>query len=202
MILTSNRGFGEWAENFGGPVVASALLDRLVHHAIVIAIEGDIRSEQARAQAPAFQPARVPFQRLAGQSVDHEFNLTPVAHLSPQPAANRMGRHQLRERGAQPADIARTCEQAPRYVEDDIDCGALAALEAPRPRWEQCWPPWRRRARQTLGGPRRPFYDPSSRQVIDRSAASMRRHSAPKALMTRLSRLLSNSTPHDRAHGN
>jgi DNA replication protein DnaC len=41
MILTSNRGFGEWADIFGDPVVASALLDRLLHHAIVIAIEGN-----------------------------------------------------------------------------------------------------------------------------------------------------------------
>ena len=40
MILTSNRGFAEWGEVFGGPVVASALLDRLLHHAIVIRIEG------------------------------------------------------------------------------------------------------------------------------------------------------------------
>jgi DNA replication protein DnaC len=41
LILTSNRGFGEWAEIFGDPVVASALLDRLLHHAVVIAIEGN-----------------------------------------------------------------------------------------------------------------------------------------------------------------
>jgi DNA replication protein DnaC len=41
MILTSNRGFGEWAEIFGDAVVASALLDRLLHHAIVITIEGN-----------------------------------------------------------------------------------------------------------------------------------------------------------------
>lgn len=40
MILTSNRTFGEWAEVFGDPVVATALLDRLLHHAIVIQIEG------------------------------------------------------------------------------------------------------------------------------------------------------------------
>ena len=31
MILTSNRGFAEWAEVFGDPVVATALLDRLPH---------------------------------------------------------------------------------------------------------------------------------------------------------------------------
>ena len=41
MILTSNRGFGEWAEIFGDAVVATALLDRLLHHAVVIAIEGN-----------------------------------------------------------------------------------------------------------------------------------------------------------------
>lgn len=40
MILTSNRGFAEWGEVFGDNVVATALLDRLLHHAIVIQIEG------------------------------------------------------------------------------------------------------------------------------------------------------------------
>jgi len=40
MILTSNRGFAEWGEVFGNPVVATALLDRLLHHAIVVQIEG------------------------------------------------------------------------------------------------------------------------------------------------------------------
>jgi DNA replication protein DnaC len=40
MILTSNRGFAEWGEVFGDPVVATALLDRLLHHAIVVHIEG------------------------------------------------------------------------------------------------------------------------------------------------------------------
>ena len=40
MILTSNRGFAEWGDIFGDPVVATALLDRLLHHAIVIQIEG------------------------------------------------------------------------------------------------------------------------------------------------------------------
>jgi DNA replication protein DnaC len=40
MILTSNRGFAEWGEVFGGTVVASALLDRLLHHAVVVQIEG------------------------------------------------------------------------------------------------------------------------------------------------------------------
>lgn len=40
IILTSNRGFGEWGEVFGDTVVAAALLDRLLHHAIVVEIAG------------------------------------------------------------------------------------------------------------------------------------------------------------------
>lgn len=40
MILPSNRTFSEWGEVFGNPVIASALLDRLLHHAVVISIEG------------------------------------------------------------------------------------------------------------------------------------------------------------------
>jgi IstB-like ATP binding protein len=40
MIVTSNRGFAEWGAVFGDPVVATALLDRLLHHAVVIQIEG------------------------------------------------------------------------------------------------------------------------------------------------------------------
>ncbi|CDX42644.1 IstB domain protein ATP-binding protein (fragment) [Mesorhizobium sp. SOD10] len=34
MILTSNRGIAEWGEVFGDPVVTTALLDRLLHHAV------------------------------------------------------------------------------------------------------------------------------------------------------------------------
>ena len=40
MILTSNRGFAEWGDVFGDPVVATALLDRLLHHAVVVQIDG------------------------------------------------------------------------------------------------------------------------------------------------------------------
>jgi DNA replication protein DnaC len=49
MILTSNRGFAEWGEVFGDPVVATALLDRLLHHAVVVQIEG--ASSRLRAHA-------------------------------------------------------------------------------------------------------------------------------------------------------
>lgn len=41
ILLTSNRGFSEWGEVFGDNVVAAALLDRLLHHAIVVEIAGN-----------------------------------------------------------------------------------------------------------------------------------------------------------------
>ena len=39
-VLTSNRGFKDWGTIFGDNVIAAALLDRLLHHAIVVEIEG------------------------------------------------------------------------------------------------------------------------------------------------------------------
>ena len=41
LIVTSNRVFGRWGEVFGDDVVAAAMIDRLVHHAEVIALKGD-----------------------------------------------------------------------------------------------------------------------------------------------------------------
>jgi len=78
LILTSNRGFAEWGELFGNPVVATALLDRLLHHAVVIQIEGssyrlrqhaDLVPEHVRSKAlitpppPPKRRGRPPLQR-------------------------------------------------------------------------------------------------------------------------------------------
>ncbi len=41
LIVTSNKQFGRWGEVFGDEVVAAAMIDRLVHHAEVIALKGD-----------------------------------------------------------------------------------------------------------------------------------------------------------------
>jgi len=68
MILTSNRGFAEWGEVFGDPVVATALLDRLLHHAVVVQVEGasyrlrqhaDLVPEHIRSKALIHPPASV-----------------------------------------------------------------------------------------------------------------------------------------------
>jgi DNA replication protein DnaC len=41
MILTSNQSFGSWSDMFGDPVIATAILDRVLHHAITITIRGN-----------------------------------------------------------------------------------------------------------------------------------------------------------------
>jgi DNA replication protein DnaC len=46
LIITSNRAIEEWPELFGDPLLASAALDRLVHHAHAITITG--KSYRAR----------------------------------------------------------------------------------------------------------------------------------------------------------
>jgi DNA replication protein DnaC len=85
MILTSNRGFAEWGEVFGDPVVATALLDRLLHHAIVIQIEGssyrlrqhaDLVPEHIRSKALIQPAALAPQPKRRGRppkngAIDH-----------------------------------------------------------------------------------------------------------------------------------
>jgi DNA replication protein DnaC len=41
LIVTSNQQFGRWGEVFSDDVVAAAMIDRLVHHADVVALKGD-----------------------------------------------------------------------------------------------------------------------------------------------------------------
>lgn len=40
-VITSNKSFTEWEELFGDPVIATAILDRLLHHCQVINIKGN-----------------------------------------------------------------------------------------------------------------------------------------------------------------
>lgn len=52
MIITSNRSAAEWPGVFGDPLLASAAVDRLRHHAHIIEIDGpSFRDPKARAAA-------------------------------------------------------------------------------------------------------------------------------------------------------
>lgn len=52
-VITTNLGIASWATAFGDPIVAAAMLDRLLHRGIVVGIDGPsyrLRSHQARAE--------------------------------------------------------------------------------------------------------------------------------------------------------
>ena len=41
IILTSNKSYGAWGDIFGDSVLATAILDRLLHHSTTINIKGE-----------------------------------------------------------------------------------------------------------------------------------------------------------------
>ncbi len=53
IILTSNKTFGEWGQVFGDEVLATAILDRLLHHCEVVSINGNSYRLKNRLQAIA-----------------------------------------------------------------------------------------------------------------------------------------------------
>jgi DNA replication protein DnaC len=40
-IINANKAFSDWSELFHGPVIVTAVLDRLLHHSIVTNIKGN-----------------------------------------------------------------------------------------------------------------------------------------------------------------
>lgn len=54
IILTSNKSFGEWGSIFGDPIIATAILDRLLHHSTTINIRGNSYRLKDRQRAGLF----------------------------------------------------------------------------------------------------------------------------------------------------
>jgi DNA replication protein DnaC len=59
LIVTSNKPFSAWGEIFGDEVTATAMIDRLVHHAEILSLKGDSYRLQDRelARPPAARGA-------------------------------------------------------------------------------------------------------------------------------------------------
>lgn len=55
MIVTSNLSFSRWGETFGDDVIAAAMIDRLVHHAEVITLDGESYRTRTRRELLATQ---------------------------------------------------------------------------------------------------------------------------------------------------
>ncbi len=64
--MTSNRSVGEWGAVFGDPVVATAILDRLLHHSHVITIRGDSYRLREKRRAGLLQKAGATLEPSSG----------------------------------------------------------------------------------------------------------------------------------------
>ena len=65
VLITSNRSVGEWGSVFGDPVVATAILDRLLHHSHVITIRGDSYRLREKRRSGLIKTPALPEQALA-----------------------------------------------------------------------------------------------------------------------------------------
>ena len=73
IILTSNKDFVEWGEVLGDIVIASAVLDRLLHHSHVLNIRGESYRLRGKRQAglfPSLQHLRPAPEETGGHSQD------------------------------------------------------------------------------------------------------------------------------------
>ena len=66
MILTSNQSFGAWGDVFGDRVIATAILDRILHHAITINIRGNSYRLKDKLKAGLVRPTRPPHEPEGG----------------------------------------------------------------------------------------------------------------------------------------
>jgi DNA replication protein DnaC len=89
IVITSNRGFEQWGEILGDAMVAAALIDRLVHHATMIALKG--KSYRLRERGTGVLPARAlpaaPRRRGRTESADgaQEADGADSAHSAGEP---------------------------------------------------------------------------------------------------------------------
>ncbi|MEW6048097.1 MAG: IS21-like element helper ATPase IstB [Bacillota bacterium] len=60
IMLTSNKGFAEWGEVLGDTVIATAILDRLLHHSHVINIRGESYRLREKRRAGLFGSRPMP----------------------------------------------------------------------------------------------------------------------------------------------
>jgi DNA replication protein DnaC len=68
IILTSNKSYGDWGSIFGEPIIATAILDRLLHHSTTLNIRGESYRLKERRRAgllPRSEDQSTPTQALA-----------------------------------------------------------------------------------------------------------------------------------------
>jgi len=68
IILTSNKSYGEWGSIFGDPIIATAILDRLLHHSTTINIRGESYRLKERRKAGLIPLQEQQREQLANSS--------------------------------------------------------------------------------------------------------------------------------------
>lgn len=90
IILTSNKSYGDWGGIFGDPIIATAILDRLLHHSTTINIRGE--------------SYRLKERRKAGLVSDPQAAVRPAPALSgPAASATPNSRRPRAAQGSAPA---------------------------------------------------------------------------------------------------
>lgn len=78
IVLTSNKSFREWADVFKDPVLVGAMLDRLLHHAIVVNIRGRsyrVKDKQTQLPEPLTIDESTPQRRHKRKTKTQEVSL-------------------------------------------------------------------------------------------------------------------------------
>src|SRR5262245_41053189 len=83
MLITSNRSVAEWGTVFADPVVATAILDRLLHHSHVLTIRGDSYRLRAKRKSGLIKPPAGDGQSYAMRAVPAELVNGPSSRPEP-----------------------------------------------------------------------------------------------------------------------
>ncbi len=70
VICSSNKGFGDWGELMGDNVLATAILDRLLHHCVVVNIKGDSYRLKDRAKQGTSAHLDVALAKAQGEAIE------------------------------------------------------------------------------------------------------------------------------------
>lgn len=68
IVLTSNKSYTDWGAVFGDPIIATAILDRLLHHSVTINIRGESYRLKERRKAGLLPGNGAPVLPTAGLS--------------------------------------------------------------------------------------------------------------------------------------